>query len=196
MPVIPDKQIAAAAKAGGFVTRREIAVMTAIALAESSGNTEAKNSVGAGHYGLWQISALHFNPSQVNWRDPVTNAKLANTVYRKQGYRAWSVYNSGRYLAFYRRGDKAAGDPGSLGDYLPTVPNPLDPFQDLTNAAEFLTNPENWKRLGWFAIGTTLLVIAFFKMTGDNQLSPMTKEAIKTVATRGLNKVGKVAKAA
>ncbi len=60
-------------------------------------------------------------------------------------------------------------------------------FPDLskiTNFFSFISDPNNWKRVGLFFVGFILLVIAAFKLTGDNQLSGTTKGILKTVAYR------------
>jgi hypothetical protein len=84
-------------------------IASAVALAESSGNTQAYNPEtsstpqGLGSYGLWQIYLkAHPEFTGENLFDPVTNAKAAFSVYSNSGrtFTAWSTYNSGLYKQF------------------------------------------------------------------------------------------------
>lgn len=71
--------------------------MAGIALAESGGNASATNvnSNGTTDYGLWQDnSANGAGPAQL---DPAANAAMAVQIYSKQGFSAWTTYNSGAY---------------------------------------------------------------------------------------------------
>jgi hypothetical protein len=72
-------------------------LMAAIALAESSGNSQARNPSGAS--GLWQILG---DPFPGDPFDPQTNAKMAVAKYREQGLNAWATYTSGAYKRFLR----------------------------------------------------------------------------------------------
>jgi HPt (histidine-containing phosphotransfer) domain-containing protein/ferritin len=74
-------------------------LMAAIALAESSGNPQARNSSGAS--GLWQILGLPFPGDPF---EPLTNAKMAGSKLRSQGLGAWVTYTSGAYKQFMSRG--------------------------------------------------------------------------------------------
>lgn len=77
-------------------------VMAAIALAESSGNPDARNPSGA--TGLWQILGA-VNPSdQGSLTNPQTNAKEAVLKYQSQGLGAWTTYTSGAYRQFLEGG--------------------------------------------------------------------------------------------
>ncbi len=60
-------------------------------------------------------------------------------------------------------------------------------FPDLskiTGFFSFISDPNNWKRVGLFLVGFILLIIAAFKLTGDNQLSGATKGIVRAVATK------------
>jgi hypothetical protein len=82
----------------------------AIALAESSGETNAYNpetqagaAEGKGSYGLWQIYlTAHPEFSGVNLNDPQLNANAAFLVYTRANNRftPWSTYNNGAYQAY------------------------------------------------------------------------------------------------
>jgi len=115
-----QEQIARAAKAAGF-PEDKIATMTAIAMAESSGDSGALNNnpnTGDLSYGLWQINMLgDMGPerrklfgikSNEELLNPITNAKAAYKIYELQGYGAWSVYKSGKYRDYMLSAKKAA----------------------------------------------------------------------------------------
>lgn len=77
-------------------------VMAAIALAESSGESNAHNPSGAS--GLWQIE-IPVNSGYVpggaaNVYNPLANARAAVAIERAQGLQAWVTYTSGAYRAF------------------------------------------------------------------------------------------------
>lgn len=97
----------------------EAEIMAKIALAESSGNSNALNpnvSTGDESYGLWQINMLgNLGPARrqqfgisdnSQLYDPATNAAAAFAVYQERksfagdGFTAWSVYNSGAHLRY------------------------------------------------------------------------------------------------
>ena len=115
-----QEEIARAAKMAGF-PKDKIATMTAIAMAESSGDSAAINNnpnTGDLSYGLWQINMLgDMGPerrklfgieSNEELLDPLKNAKAAYKIYELQGYAAWSVYKSGKYRDYMVSAKKAA----------------------------------------------------------------------------------------
>ena len=115
-----QEEIARAAKMAGF-PEDKIATMTAIAMAESSGDSAAINNnpnTGDLSYGLWQINMLgDMGPerrklfgieSNEELLDPLKNAKAAYKIYELQGYAAWSVYKSGKYRDYMVTAKKAA----------------------------------------------------------------------------------------
>ena len=105
-------ELVSLAKGAGF-NQQESVTMAAIAMAESSGRSDAHNpnaSTGDNSYGLWQINMIgRLGPARrrefgINANeqlfDPRVNAKAAYRVYRQQGFNAWSVYKSGTYQRF------------------------------------------------------------------------------------------------
>ena len=115
-----QEEIARAARKAGF-PEDKIATMTAIAMAESSGDSAALNNnpnTGDLSYGLWQINMIgDMGPerrklfgikSNEELLDPLTNAKAAYEIYKLQGYAAWSVYKSGKYRDYMVSAKKAA----------------------------------------------------------------------------------------
>jgi len=123
MPRFSAEQIYSFARPAGF-SPDEAATMTAIALAESGGNSRSHNPVGEDSRGLWQINArAHPGLAQkYELFDPVQNALAAHEVSRGGAdISPWTVTHGGssaRYLRF--RGDAeaaavAVGDGRGLG---------------------------------------------------------------------------------
>lgn len=88
-------------------------IAAAIAMAESSGNPQATNhnTNGSTDYGLWQINSVHsgqFGTPGARWYDPQYNAQMAHTLWKSQGFRPWSKYNSGAYHQFVNKSSKPA----------------------------------------------------------------------------------------
>jgi hypothetical protein len=104
------QQVADSGSAAGM-SGQHLKIMVAIAHAESGFNPRAHNARPPDNsYGLWQINMLgSMGParrkqfgisSNDQLFDPVTNARAAQSIYKSQGYKAWSVYNSGSYKKF------------------------------------------------------------------------------------------------
>lgn len=76
----------------------------AVMQAESSCNPNARgvNENGTDDVGLFQINEVHVGHliSSQDRYDPSKNIKAAFAVYRGSGWKAWSVFNNGRYLSF------------------------------------------------------------------------------------------------
>lgn len=115
------------ARSAGFPAS-QAAIMVAIAGGESGWNPNAVGDVGLADdtwgpsIGLWQIRSLRSQTGTGRERDasrlkdPAFNARAARIVYQQQGFRAWSVYTSGRYLSYLGQGTGAAvGEVASAG---------------------------------------------------------------------------------
>jgi hypothetical protein len=73
-----------------------ISIMAAVMQAESGCNPNAVNPYnydGIGDYGLMQLHGQEIF-------DPATNVAHAYAIWQRQGYHAWSTYNSGAYLKY------------------------------------------------------------------------------------------------
>lgn len=110
--ILNPAQIATALRKAGF-PESELPRMTAVALAESGGNTRAHNpnaQTGDNSYGLWQVNMLgSMGPerrkqfglsSNEDLFDPVVNARAARGIFDSQGPNAWSVVRSGAYKKY------------------------------------------------------------------------------------------------
>jgi len=88
--------------------------MAAIAMAESSGNTQAidHDANGTTDYGLWQINSVHGYNSALLLSDPLYNAKAAVAVYNSSGLEAWTTYTSGAYEKYLNDDSSITVNPG------------------------------------------------------------------------------------
>jgi hypothetical protein len=186
MTTLSDGQIAAVAKAAGFT---DVTRAVAIALAESGGQTDAtnRNSDGSTDYGLWQINSVHADLLKSGtWSNPADNARMAYAVYQSSGWTAWTVYKTGAYLPFWARAAIAAGNPDTR---IPTDTGAAPGIENanienvglvssFTSFVDLITNPNTWKRISFFILGSILLIWALMKMTGNNQASGATKAAV------------------
>jgi hypothetical protein len=146
VPVLSAQQIADFAKAAGFIGNN-LAIAVAVAKAESSGDTSARNPksgtdrLGDYYRGLWQISTVHKQYSDAVCYDGLGNA---NAAYAISGggtnWKPWEAFTNGAYKKYLAEATAAAGSAtatggsaGSLtnvvGDIAYPVPPPtrLDP---------------------------------------------------------------------
>jgi TP901 family phage tail tape measure protein len=93
-------------------------LMAAIALAESGGNPNVTNSIGA--RGLWQIipsTAAAYGLPYGRLTDPTLNARGAHQILAGQGLGAWEAYTRGMHTQYLARGGIAklatGGIPGA-----------------------------------------------------------------------------------
>jgi Lysozyme like domain len=175
--------IAQAAKDAGF-TGTQIAIATAIALAESGGDASAHNTKGEDSRGLWQINvAPTANPDLIGMAlfDPRTNARAAKIVYDRQGWAAWSVFKSGKYRTHMGEAQMASGqtgpaNPAGVGTGGPLefggsiIQGQLGGLEGIADAlqkgvailgriGQWLTTPANLGRLA-IGVGGVVIVVA------------------------------------
>lgn len=137
MPRYSAEQIYGFARRAGFPPDGA-ATMTAIALAESGGDSRAHNPFGEDSRGLWQINA-QAHPElarRLDLYDPAQNARAAFEVSRRgTDASPWTVTHGGsaaRYLRFREAAQQAAvafGDGPGHGVFTGTAGygHPLDP---------------------------------------------------------------------
>jgi cell wall-associated NlpC family hydrolase len=121
MAVYTAREIYRFARLAGFSPDQAV-TMTAIALAESHGNSGAHNPHGEDSRGLWQINvAAHREFDRVNLYDPLENAKAAFAVSgRGADVSMWTTTHgdNAKFLAYRTEAQaaaRAAGDSGDLG---------------------------------------------------------------------------------
>lgn len=115
-------------------------VMAAIALAESSGRSDAFNASGAS--GLWQILGAVNQSDQNQLFNPIVNAHEAVLKYQTQGLGAWVTYTSGAYKQFLQGAAPATGPlaggsgGGGSGGASTTASTTIDPAQALNEMGQ------------------------------------------------------------
>lgn len=104
MAVLPYDQLYAVMDgAFGDLGPDVVSLMTAIAMAESGGNTAAHNNKGEDSRGLGQVNigpGANTDLANLDLFDPAQNAKAMRIVYDRQGPGAWSVYSNGMYQPY------------------------------------------------------------------------------------------------
>lgn len=116
-----------------------------------------KNVNGSIDYGLWQINSVHgFPPAELLTSDG--NAHAAAVVQAKQGWKAWTTYNDGRYLLFLGRARKAIQTP-----LTGTGEAPGKSIWDViggsvTGTARWVADSHNWIRVALGVTGAGLMV--------------------------------------
>lgn len=207
-PKLSDAQIAAVARSAGFSGDALIKAV-AIALGESGGRPNAHNgnrATGDDSYGLWQINMIgSLGPSRrrqfgltsnSELYDPATNARAAYAISNSgRNFGPWTVYTSGRYLAYMPRARTAANNPDSSGAGSGNGSGVqqaglTDVFSwpgEILDFFEFIADPKTWLRLGMLIAGAVLLLIGMALVTGQTDRLKMAAEFLP---------VGKAAKAA
>lgn len=167
MPTLSASAIAGYAKNAG-VSGQNIAIATAIALAESGGNTEAvnnKNANGSTDYGLWQINSVHKDLlNGKDWRDPAQNAAMMYSVSGGgTNWKPWSVYKSGAYMT--HMGAALAATPDTSVGSVQNASLSTD-FTAIQNFAKMISDPHTWLRVGMVLGGAIMLYVAVSKSFG------------------------------
>jgi hypothetical protein len=153
-------QIAGVAQQAGF-SGNNLTIAVAVALAESGGNPTATHydSNGSTDYGLWQINSVHSSLlSGGTWSDPLSNAKMAYSVWQGSGWQAWSTYKSGAYLPNMGAAALASGNPDLTATTggTTTASNPLSGLQSFL---DILGNPDTWVRIAEVIAGAILVIM-------------------------------------
>lgn len=192
MPTLSAAQIKAYATAAG-VTGQNATIATAIALAESSGNTDDThvNSNGTTDYGLWQINSVHSALLAAhNWKDPGDNATMMASISNGgTNWKPWSTYTSGAYLA-HMSGASVSADPTATGG-VQTAAAIDNPFSALQQFAQIISDPRTWIRMGMVIGGATLILIAVH-MSAPEKAKTITRflPVPLRVVTGGAKKLG------
>lgn len=162
MPTLSANQIAGYAKNAG-VTGQNIAIATAIALAESGGQTDVvskPNRNGTVDRGVWQINSVHSDLAG-DPLNPSDNAAMMFTLsHGGTNWHAWSTYNSGAYLAHLSTAQAATPDTSVSAQTVSVNP---DAFTAVQNFAKLISDPRTWQRLGMVVGGSVMILVAVHK---------------------------------
>lgn len=165
----------------------QVAVATAVALAESGGVPDqvTPEPDGSTSYGLWQVNSVHgLDPEQL--KTPEGNVRAAGGVYSGAynahlrehpgdtkgaiiaGWQPWTTYRTGAYLAHMPAARRAAKANPPEGDA--EAPESFDPVGDavdaitgwqdaLTRFFGALVDPRTWLRVLAGMVGVGMVVV-------------------------------------
>lgn len=184
MTSLSANQIAGYAYQAGF--RGDVLTkMVAIAFPESGGNPNAThtNRNGSIDYGVWQINSGANGDvlRSGNWRDPAANARMAYTIWQRQGLQAWATYNSGAYLPYM--GAAIVATRNITANPPTTTPTVQAQQVGFASSIGTLTNPHTWLRLAMIIAGGVLILAALGLMGWQN-----TPDSVKKVAKVAVTK--------
>jgi hypothetical protein len=160
--------------------------MAAIAMAESSGVSTARNPSGA--TGLWQILGAVDSADQPDLTDPAVNAKEALLKLQSQGLGAWTTYTSGAYKQFLSAGTNPASLPAdstatldsSISSSILGIPSSITgAFTDLDTILKDILSPSFWLRIASFFAGIGLLVAGIWCLMHASDDSPLLPDMSK-----------------
>jgi murein DD-endopeptidase MepM/ murein hydrolase activator NlpD len=111
--LLSQSQVRQYASNAGF-TGSNLNIATAIAMAESGGNTQAVNTSDpyGGSFGLFQINAAHFHAggtTQACALDPQCASNYAYSLFKSQGFQPWGTYTNGAYQKFMGTASSSTG---------------------------------------------------------------------------------------
>lgn len=188
MALLSDSQLAGLLAAAG-ASQSEVALMVAIALAESGGYTDhdgdvaLETSVWGPSVSPWQIRSLNAQKGSggerdelINRSNPAVAAQHAMQIYRESGPSAWSTYTSGKYLLYKARGEAVKATPPDASA-VGTADNSTGATTtglggDLKATISFFTHlvdPKFWKRVGMGVLGALLILASLYLMFNEKE---------------------------
>ena len=159
-------------RAAGF-SASDAVIGSAIGMAESSLNTNAINYIPC--VGVMQVNAkVHTQYTVAQLMDPAINASAAYSVYKSQGWAAWTTYTSGAYKKYLAAANSAAGtnvtaDTSGNGGPLPSwVPgsSTVDPLSTLAGQVD---NPKFWARILFVLVGIVMIAMGLLRISATPQ---------------------------
>lgn len=200
MALLLPPQIAAYAYMAGVTDLVPLARATAIAIAESGGNTQAHNGRGRDDsYGLWQINMYgDMGParrtqfgitSNSQLYDPAVNARaMFHISGGGKNWQPWSTYDGLRYKAAYpaalsaaqaaiaAKGIQEVGQTVT-GGVTDTLGAAKEALSLVAAGHKWITNRRNWMRILWWGAGAGLVLVGLSKATGTD------KKAVQVVTS-------------
>lgn len=188
------------------LTPERARIAAAVGMGESGGNARAHNTnaaTGDNSYGYWQINmlgalgparrALLGISSNNELFKPEVNARAMKLISANgTNFNPWSVYKSKDYLKYMPNDvtDQGSSDP-SWTDKIPVVGGAIDGAssiaETLTKTARWVSNSENWVRVGYVAGGSVLVIAGLVMVVQSTSLGR---------AATNLVPAGRIAKAA
>lgn len=207
MPTYTVQQVAALynvanGSMGADAVGEHTRIMAAIAMAESSGNSDSMNPNSTAT-GLWQImysvwvkdpDASKLFKTRDDLKNPRINAQVARIVYNKSGYAAWKVYTSGAYRKFM---DNTPVDTRNIGDDIGAIAGGAatgiggivvrDPATKyIKPVTQWLTQGFKVVGVAWF--GVTLVILGFVVLAMQSKAGKTVASTAVKAATKGVVK--------
>lgn len=195
MATYTANQIASVAAGAGF-SGQHLVEAVAIALAESSGRTDAVNAYG--NTGLWQMGAkgtpndcgLGYTEAQL--KDPTTNAAAAYQL--SQGGSSWADWSTWpgaaqQYMATAAAAVQSPSDPGSVTPVSDTtssgggIGSVFSMPTQIVDAFSRMTDPHTWLRAGYVVVGGALVIAGLMAVAKPLAAGPA--RAAATAAAAG-----------
>ena len=200
------------AKAQGL-TPEQARTAGAIAWLESHGDPNAHNTnaaTGDNSYGYWQINMLgDLGPTRrallgldnnEQLFDPQTNARAMRVLSSNgQDFSPWSTYKDGSAQAWMKTHliqtegggpDQGQSTVGKIADALNPV-DELKAFVDIGNkTARWVSNAENWVRVGYVVGGGALIVVGLVMMLQSTTLGSAVTQVIPAGRVASMVKKG------
>lgn len=156
-------------------------IAAAIAMAESSGDSQASNNNTDGSIdrGLWQINSVHGSQSTF---DVTGNVKAAIAISANgTNWHPWVTFNTGAYKKFLQGNVPPSTAPNqpqqaqtaSLISWPGDITGFFHDAKAFTDALLWIVNPASWLRIGSFAVGILLIAMAiwiFIKVGSDDPI--------------------------
>lgn len=184
----------AAAERAGFTPAQSV-VAAAIAMAESGGESAAvgpTNSNGTRDYGAWQINSVHASIlASGDWRNLDDNARMAKRVFDMQGFKAWTVFNTGGYRSHLSAAESATTSKVSKASTVSPLPsvtptassNPLTSVGDAVSALSTLPQTlDKWGSAFAIIVGAIFLVVVGLALIFRREAADTAKTVAKVVA--------------
>lgn len=159
----------------------------AVAMAESSGNPNARNTSGGNDArGLMQINvASRANPQYAsrNLYDPRVNLQTAFEMQQRSGWQPWTASIAGQALwtpvataAAAKVGVQSAPENAANSVGNAVAPGLTDLGQAASKVGGWITTPANWLRVVYVIVGA-LLVVEGFNVITARYIEPITNVA-------------------
>lgn len=189
-------------------------IAAAVAMAESGGDPNAHNAKPPDDsYGLWQINMLgSMGPARrkqfgisdnSQLYDPQINAKAMAQISQNGGnFSPWSTYTNQAYRKFFDNHLIQTGgtDPNKPGESWVDKILPGSPvagtealIQAFNKVGSWVSNSDNWVRVGYVAGGSVIVIAGLVMIVGDSRVGKTVAGVGK--AAVGFTPVGKVGKA-
>lgn len=182
MPRLSPAEIMAVARAAGFSSAKTVAgypqdvLFTAIGLAESGGDSDIVNSIGA--TGVWQINApVHKDKygkeflarNQNDLKNPRLNAQAAYVVSNKgTNPTPWTAFTNGAYLRHIGTAQKARAKAGTIDPITIGTLTGTSPITEGTSALTDALSEWGW-RIALFIGGSIAIIVALLVFSGQSK---------------------------